>query len=196
MAPTPPALPIGDNRAMLAPTPPQADTPRGRRAEWLLAVALTATTLPGCDMLGIDTPAKQAERREAEGKAIGAACRHTQRSLEDCYASNPKASKAAIFAGWREMDEYMRENDIPPATPTARPAPPAEPKEEVVDAGDGAPGPQAEGKAAPAGGTAAPAAANANGTTAATAAPAGAKPPTGSIVPNLAPAAQKTPPRQ
>lgn len=165
MAPTPPALPIGDNRAMLAPTPPQADTPRGRRAEWLLAVALTATTLPGCDMLGIDTPAKQAERREAEGKAIGAACRHTQRSLEDCYASNPKASKAAIFAGWREMDEYMRENDIPPA-------PPAPPKVADSDA-------VKEEIVAPA----APAAAPSN------AAPAASSPPTGSIVPRIAPPA-------
>lgn len=133
-------------------------------------------------MLGIDTPAKQAERREAEGKAIGAACRHTQRSLEDCYASNPKASKAAIFAGWREMDEYMRENDIPPATPTARPAPPAEPQEEVVGSdGHGTP-------AAPNGGK------PATGDGAATSGPRNA-PPTGSIVPNLAPAAQKAPGR-
>nr|WP_246100606.1 hypothetical protein [Tepidimonas alkaliphilus] len=84
-------------------------------------------------MLGIETPAKQAQRREAEGKAIGAACRHTQRSLEDCYASNPKASKAAIFAGWREMDEYMRENNIPPAAPTLRQDESAQPREEVIE---------------------------------------------------------------
>lgn len=78
-------------------------------------------------MLGIDTPAKQAERREADGRAIGAGCRHTQRSLEDCYAANPRAAKAAIFAGWREMDEYMRENNIPAAPPA--PAPPIQPTE-------------------------------------------------------------------
>src|SRR5574343_611816 len=69
--------------------------------------------LSGCDALGIDTPAKQAERKEAEAKAIGGACRHALRSIEDCHSSNPKLSKAAIFDGWRDMDQYMRENNIP-----------------------------------------------------------------------------------
>ncbi|GGY28424.1 hypothetical protein [Paludibacterium paludis] len=40
-------------------------------------------------------------------KAIGAACRQTGRSLEECYLRNPDADKAAIYAGWREMQEYM-----------------------------------------------------------------------------------------
>ena len=47
-----------------------------------------------------------------EAKAIGGACRHALRGPEDCYALNPKASKSAIFAGWKEMDQYMRENKI------------------------------------------------------------------------------------
>jgi hypothetical protein len=34
------------------------------------------------------------------------------RAIEDCYTLNAKAQKAAIFAGWREMDEYMRENKL------------------------------------------------------------------------------------
>lgn len=111
-------------------------------AAWL-ALALLLT---GCDALGIETPGKVAEKKDAEGRAIGSACRHAVRSLEDCYASNPKASKAAIFAGWREMDEYMRENDIPgmpsqasaaPATPPAPTA--AAPVEEVLN-GNAAPG--------------------------------------------------------
>ncbi|TSE23893.1 hypothetical protein Tsedi_02145 [Tepidimonas sediminis] len=164
-------------------------------APWL-ALAL-ALPLGGCDMLGIDTPAKQAQRREAEGKAIGAACRHTQRSLEDCYASNPKASKAAIFAGWREMDEYMRENDIPPATPAPRPAERAEPHEEIVETAP-APAPAAAGG----GGAASPArpaapATGAGPTAAPTPAGGAARPapPTGSIVPNLAPAAERPPGR-
>ncbi len=86
---------------------------------------MTATVaLSGCDALGLETPGKVAERKEAEGRAIGSACRHAVRSIEDCYATNPKASKAAIFAGWREMDEYMRENEIPgqPASPPPTPA--------------------------------------------------------------------------
>ena len=34
------------------------------------------------------------------------------RGLEDCYTLNPKASKALVFAGWKDMDEYMRSNKI------------------------------------------------------------------------------------
>ncbi|MDW8335961.1 MAG: hypothetical protein RMK34_03220 [Tepidimonas sp.] len=166
-----------------------------RRPAAVLAVLLLGGPLAGCDMLGIDTPAKQAERREAEGRAIGAACRHTQRSLEDCYAAHPKASKAAIFAGWREMDQYMRENDIPPATPSPRPSAP-EPREEGVE-----PAPatsQANPKQAASPATAAPAAATTKPGAAPNAAASSAGPPTppsGSIVPNLAPAAERAPKR-
>lgn len=66
----------------------------------------------GCEQLGIEDPAKIAEAREAEGRAIGGACRHSGRALEDCYKLNGKASKSAIYAGWRDMDAYMRENNI------------------------------------------------------------------------------------
>jgi hypothetical protein len=34
------------------------------------------------------------------------------RSVEDCYANNKRAEKAAVFAGWKEMNDYMRENNI------------------------------------------------------------------------------------
>jgi hypothetical protein len=39
--------------------------------------------------------------------------------VEACYEMNKRADKAAIFAGWREMNDYMRENNI-----EAMPAPP------------------------------------------------------------------------
>lgn len=68
--------------------------------------------ISGCDLLGIETASQIEARREAEGRAIGSACRHAVRSIEDCYAQNPRAPKAAVFAGWREMDEYMRENEV------------------------------------------------------------------------------------
>ncbi|MDP2795426.1 MAG: hypothetical protein Q8O25_15325 [Sulfurisoma sp.] len=68
--------------------------------------------LAACEQLGIDDPVKVAEKQDAEGRAVGSACRHSGRGLEDCYAINKKSSKAAIFAGWREMDGYMRENKI------------------------------------------------------------------------------------
>ncbi|MDM7455824.1 MAG: hypothetical protein P3W97_000765, partial [Tepidimonas sp.] len=99
------------------PPAPLVSAATTRRLQRLAVCLACSAVLAGCDMLGIDTPAKQAERREADGRAIGAGCRHTQRSLEDCYAANPRAAKAAIFAGWREMDEYMRENNIPAAPP-------------------------------------------------------------------------------
>jgi hypothetical protein len=77
-----------------------------------LILLILASLLASCDQLGIDTPAAEAAREEAEGKAIGSGCRQTGRALEDCYQSNRKAPKAAIFAGWRDMDAYMRENKI------------------------------------------------------------------------------------
>lgn len=78
----------------------------------LLALLVMASTLSACEQLGIETPAQTATRQESEGKAVGGACRHAGRALEDCYKSSPKMSKAAIYAGWRDMDTYMRENKI------------------------------------------------------------------------------------
>ncbi len=88
------------------------------RAFLLAALALG---LAGCDLLGIESASQVAARREAEGKAIGGACRHAARSIEACYEQNRRAEKAAVFAGWREMNDYMRENQIeamPPSGPT------------------------------------------------------------------------------
>jgi hypothetical protein len=84
----------------------------------LALLALTSLmTLAGCDLLGIEGATVVAERKVAEGKAVGAACRHAGRAIEDCYALNKKAEKAAIYAGWREMDDYMRENKLEPVAP-------------------------------------------------------------------------------
>jgi hypothetical protein len=74
--------------------------------------------LSGCEMLGIASPERIASQREAEGKAVGAACRHAGRAIEDCYALNKRADKAAVFAGWREMNDYMTENKIEVVAPT------------------------------------------------------------------------------
>lgn len=77
-------------------------------------------------------------QREADAKAIGGACRFGLRSIEDCYVLNPKASKSAIFTGWKDMDQYMRDNKVEgvPAkieipVPAATPATPKE--EEIID---------------------------------------------------------------
>jgi hypothetical protein len=63
-------------------------------------------------MLGIESASQVAAKREAEGKAVGAACRHAGRSIEDCFAQNRRAERAAVFAGWKEMNDYMRENKM------------------------------------------------------------------------------------
>ena len=68
--------------------------------------------LAGCDKIPGLGPDPRVVQREAEAKAIGGACRHALRGLEDCYTLNPKASKAQVFAGWKDMDQYMRENKI------------------------------------------------------------------------------------
>jgi hypothetical protein len=57
-------------------------------------------------------------------KAIGASCRQTGRSLEECYNRNPDADKAQIFLGWREMHEYMAKNKLETVAPPPEPAPP------------------------------------------------------------------------
>ncbi|MEN3112518.1 hypothetical protein ACFONG_01365 [Uliginosibacterium paludis] len=85
-------------------------TRRPFAASWLPCMLLLALT--ACDRLGLPDPAREAAAREADGKAIGGACRHAGRALEDCYAMNPSAEKAAVFAGWKEMNDYMAENKI------------------------------------------------------------------------------------
>jgi hypothetical protein len=77
-----------------------------------LLLLLAPLWLVGCDLLGIEGASAVQARREAEGKAVGGACRHAGRAIEDCYALNKKADKAAVFAGWREMNDYMTENKI------------------------------------------------------------------------------------
>ena len=100
---------------------------------------LCAWLLPGCDQLGIESPATVTARKEADGKAIGGACRHAGRAIEDCYTLNKKAEKAAMYAGWREMSEYMRDNKLEPVAPVIKPEPPAAPKAaSAPDDGDGA----------------------------------------------------------
>jgi hypothetical protein len=83
----------------------------------LLFAFVIAAPLAGCDALGFESAEKIAAARQADGRAIGGACRHAARAIEDCYAIYRKADRAAIFAGWRDMNDYMRENKIEPVAP-------------------------------------------------------------------------------
>lgn len=85
----------------------------------LPALLLSTAFLAGCEMLGMESPEKVAAARDAEGRAIGGGCRHAGRAIEDCYVMNRKADKAAVFAGWRDMNDYMRENNMEAVAPEA-----------------------------------------------------------------------------
>jgi hypothetical protein len=92
-----------------------------RRSPYVLLLASALLALSGCDQLGIESASAVAARREADGKAIGGACRHAGRAIEDCYVLNRKADRAAIYSGWREMNEYMTENKLEPVEPQLDP---------------------------------------------------------------------------
>lgn len=127
---------------------------------FLLAPLCAALLLGGCDQLGIESASAVAARKEADGKAIGAGCRHAARSVEDCYANNKRAERAAIFAGWKEMNDYMRENNIEAvpadrdtAVAAASPEQPegAKPGEKAADKGGEKAGVKSPAKPKPAG---------------------------------------------
>ena len=46
--------------------------------------------LAGCDKIPGLGPDPRVAQRDAEAKAIGGACRHALRGLEDCYTLNPQ----------------------------------------------------------------------------------------------------------
>jgi hypothetical protein len=88
---------------------------------------ITATLLlmTGCDLPGLG-PDPRIAKREADAKAIGSACRHALRGIEDCYKQNEEASKSDIFTGWKDMDQYMRENKIEGVSSPVAKVPPIE----------------------------------------------------------------------
>lgn len=94
-----------------------------------LATLLVLLPLAGgceqiADLLELPNPARDAARLESEGRAIGSACRHAGRSLEDCYTLNASAEKAAVFAGWRDMNDYMMEHKLEIVPSRLAPEPP------------------------------------------------------------------------
>ena len=94
----------------------------------VLLLIFAALPLTACDQvagkLGLENPVAKEERANGEGKAVGSACRHSGRAIEDCYSIYSWLPKASIYTGWREMDEYMRENKLETIVPQL---PPPEP---------------------------------------------------------------------
>ncbi len=99
-------------------------------------VFLGTALLSGCDQLSERAGFPDPARIEAEGKAIGGTCRHAGRGLEDCYRLNESASKSAVYAGWKEMNEYMIKNNMQAVAPAIPPAALAQPKKKQADAED------------------------------------------------------------
>lgn len=98
--------------------------------------------LAGCDQindtLGLEDSAKKEARMEADGRSVGGACRHSGRAIEDCFAIYSWLPRAAVFAGWRDMDSYMRENNIETVEPQLPPvAPPTAPGKKAHKADQG-----------------------------------------------------------
>lgn len=94
----------------------------------LLLTITFALLLAACDIPGLG-PDPRIAQREADGKAVGGGCRYALRGIEECYQLNPKAPKTAVFEGWKEMDQYMRENKLegqaaPSDEPKTEPTPP------------------------------------------------------------------------
>ena len=98
----------------------------------LALISAVSLSLTACDYVSSFTKPKQTpEEAKAEGIALGAGCRQAGQSLEDCYQRNPDALKAGIFAGWKDMHEYMAAKNIQTVLPPVPPPPPVpEPTEE------------------------------------------------------------------
>lgn len=76
----------------------------------ILIVSGLSLMLCSCDLSQI--PGLDGKLSSEDSKAIGAACRHAGRALEDCFVLNPKGHQSGIFDGWKEMNDYMLSNQI------------------------------------------------------------------------------------
>lgn len=76
----------------------------------ILMVASAATMLSSCDLSQI--PGLDGKLSLEDSKAVGAACRHSGRALEDCFVMNPNTHQSGVFEGWRDMNDYMLANEI------------------------------------------------------------------------------------
>lgn len=84
------------------------------------------------EQLVLSPPSKKTARLLAEGKAVGNACSHAGRAIEDCYTIYSWLPRAGIFDGWLAMDQYMREHSIKPVIPSLPPPEAPNKKRKVV----------------------------------------------------------------
>lgn len=102
-------------------------------------VLIAALGLGACDsvqqQLGIESQASKSA--QADGKAVGGACRQSGRAIEDCYSIYSWLPRASVYEGWRDMDAYMRENKLETVEPQLPPvAPPVAKKAKATAPAD------------------------------------------------------------
>ena len=108
------------------------------KKSWRTCFSMVCLTfaLSACDFmaqqLGIEDQSLKEARLEADGKAVGGGCRQSGRALEDCYSVYAWLPRAAVYEGWRDMDSYMRENNIETVTPQLPPVEPPKTKKRNV----------------------------------------------------------------
>lgn len=104
-------------------------------------VAALGLFLAGCDQvnqrLGLEDPARKEAKADAEGRAVGSACRQSGRAIEDCYAIYNWLPKSSVFAGWRDMNDYMQERGLQVVEPKLPPALPDGKRRRKPDGEDG-----------------------------------------------------------
>lgn len=70
-------------------------------------ILLCALNLAACDIVN-----SRLQQPMRDGKAIGAGCYLSKKSLEVCYTEYDKIPKAYIYDGWIEMLEYTNKKAI------------------------------------------------------------------------------------
>ncbi len=90
-----------------------------------MAFLVVGALLAGCDKGDTNKDAdRELSIKEGNARATGGACRHAGRALEDCYILNPASDRASVFAGWKDMNDYMRENKMEEVKPLLEPPKP------------------------------------------------------------------------
>ena len=102
----------------------------------LLTAAVLLFSTSACDFIqqkmGIEDLSAKEARLEADGKAVGGACRQSGRAIEDCYSIYSWLPKAPIYDGWRDMDAYMRDNKLETIEPQLPPVAAPGSKKKIV----------------------------------------------------------------
>jgi hypothetical protein len=116
--PTSPQLPINFSRIRTLSPIEVVNQDWIMRKLKILMVAGAATMLSSCDLSQI--PGLTGKLSMEDSKAVGAACRHSGRALEDCFTLNPSSHQSGVFEGWRDMNDYMLANEIEVVKPEIR----------------------------------------------------------------------------